>query len=84
MTLWEFQTCRSLEFFREKDPIISRHWLLDVANAFHTSNCHDRENVRLASYIVKDRARDWWGEVGRAIGDEVVDSMTWDDFVTRF
>ena len=40
--------------------------------------------VRLASSILKDRARDWWEEVGRSVGDVAVNSMTWDDFVTRF
>ena len=40
--------------------------------------------VILASYLVKDRACDWWEEVGHILGDQVVDTMTWEDFVTRF
>lgn len=55
---------------------------MDVANAFLTSHCPEGDNVRLASCLLKDR--DWWEEVGHAVGDDVIDGMTWDDFSTKF
>lgn len=33
--------------------------------------------------ILRDRARDLWEEVGRALGDKVVMTMTWTDFLMR-
>ena len=72
------------KYFGEKDLITSRIWLADVANTFCTSSCPKGANVRLASCLVKDRARDSWEEVGRSLIDEAVDSITWDDFVNRF
>mgnify|MGYP001606740754 CR=1 FL=1 len=33
---------------------------------------------------MKDRERDWWEEVGHDIGDEPIDTITRDDFTTRF
>ena len=57
-TFCEFQACGALKFFGEKDPIASRHWLVDVVNAFRTNSCLDGAKVKLASYLRKDRARD--------------------------
>ena len=51
---------------------------------FRTSFCPEEANFRHASCILKDRARDWWEEVGSELGDDVVDAMSWDDFSTRF
>ena len=84
LTFREFRACVALEYFGEKDLIASIRWLVDVANAFCISSCPNGTKVRLSSCVLKDRARDWWEEVGRSVGDEAVDLMTWDDFVTRF
>ena len=66
-------------------PHSSTRWLADVANAFRMSRCPKGDKVRLASSLLKDRARDWWEEVGHAIGDDAtLDAMTWADFTTRF
>ena len=61
-----------------------RHCLADVANEFRTSSYPDGEKVRLASFLLKDGAQDWWDEFGRSVGDTGVGSMAWDDFVSRF
>lgn len=39
---------------------------------------------RLPCCLLKDRACDWWEEVGHALGSKVVEEMTWEDFVTKF
>ena len=61
-SLWEFKACRAPEFFEVRDPIISRSWVVDIENAQHTSSCPDAEKVGFASCMLRDRARDWWGE----------------------
>ena len=49
------------------------------------SRCPEGDKVRLAPCLLKDRARDWWEEVRRAIGDDaVLDAMNWSDFTVRF
>ena len=63
---------------------MSRRWLADVANAFRTSSFPPEDKVGLASYLLKDRTRALWAEVGHAVNDDVVDVMSWDDFSTRF
>ena len=84
----EFQgvsACGAPNYHGSRDPIASSRWLEDVANAFRTSRCPEGDKVRLASYLLKERAHDWWEEVGCAIRDDVaIDSMTWSGFSTRF
>ena len=45
LTFREFGLCGAPNYYGEKDPIVSRRWLADVANAFHTSGFPEEENV---------------------------------------
>ena len=63
---------------------MSRRWLVNVRNAFQFSRFLEEAKVQLASCLLKDRAREWWGEVRHALGGEAIESMTWENFVTRF
>ena len=77
LTFTEFRACRAPGYHGAQDPIASTRWLADVANAFRTSRCLEGDKVRLASCLQKGRARDWWEEVERSIGDDtVLDAMT--------
>ena len=69
LTFREFRACRAPDYHGAKDPIERRRWLVDVVNAFRTSSCPDGVKARLASFLLKDRARDWWEEVGHIVGD---------------
>ena len=84
LTFHEFRTSGALKFFGKKEPITSRRWLADVAYAFHISSYPDGAKVRLASYLLKNRAQDYWEEVGHALGGELIESMSWEDFVMIF
>ena len=55
-----------------------------MVNAFWTSFCPRGSKARFASYLLKDRAYDWWEEVDHALGGESIIMMTWDDFVIIF
>ena len=33
---------------------------------------------------MRDRAGDWWEEIGYTLGALTIEAMTWSDFVTRF
>ena len=59
MTLREFKTCGAPDYYGARDPIVSTRWLADFANAFRTSRCPEGDKVRFASYLLKDRERDW-------------------------
>ena len=55
-----------------------------MANDFRTSSCPEEAKVGVASYLLKERAYDWWEEVCHALGGEYILTMTCDDFVMRF
>ena len=84
LTFMEFRTCGAPDYHGARDPIASTRWLADVANAFRTSRCPEGDKVRLPSCPLKDTAHDWWEEVGHAVGDAALDTMTWSDFSARF
>ena len=79
MTFRELWACGAPDYHGKKDPIASRRWLAEVANAFRTSRCPKGDKVVLESYLLKDKARDWWEKVGQAVCDDDVNGMTWDD-----
>ena len=58
LTFREFRACGAPDYHGARDPIASTRWLADVANAFRTSRCPEGDKVRLASCLLKDRARD--------------------------
>lgn len=37
--------------------------------------------TRFVACLLRDEARDWWEEVGRALGVEVIEAMTWSDII---
>ena len=69
LTFREFWEYEAPYYHGAKDLILSRMWLADVANAFLTNSFPKGAKARLASYLQKDRARDWWEEVGCTVGD---------------
>ena len=58
LTFCEFRECGAPEFLGKKDLIVSRCWLVDVTNIFHSSYFPEGEKVRLTSCLLKDRAQD--------------------------
>lgn len=59
LTFREFRACGAPKYHGARDPIASSKWLVDIANAFHTSRCPKGDKVRLASCLLKDIVRDW-------------------------
>ena len=80
-SFWEFKACGAPKFFKFRDPIVSRPWVADIDNSQHTSSCPDAAKVGFSSCMLRDRARDWWGEVTSQVGAAGVAEMTWAEFV---
>ena len=55
-----------------------------MENAQLMSFFPEGEKVGFSSFLLRDRARNWWDEIGRAMGTEAVAFMSWEEFVTRF
>lgn len=58
LTFSEFRVYGAPDYHGARDPIASNRWLEDVANAFRTNRCPERDKVRLAFCLLKDRAHD--------------------------
>ena len=80
----EFKACGAPEFSGVRDPIVSRRWVADIENAQRTSSCPEEAKVGFASCMLRDRARDWWGEITSQVGAAGVADMSWAEFVRRF
>ena len=52
----EFRACGAPDYHEAKGPIASSRWLADVTNVFRTSRCPEWDKVRLASFLLKERA----------------------------
>lgn len=73
LSLCKFFAYGAPKFFREKKPIYSKRCLADMVNTFWTRFCPEGLKVIFASYILKDRARDWWEEVDFTLGGEAIE-----------
>ena len=55
-----------------------------MEDAQRTSSFPKVEKVQFDLCMLRDRARDWWGEVTSQVGAAGVAEMTWVEFVRRF
>ena len=76
LTFRELRACGAPDYHGEKDPIGSKRWLTDVANAFRTSRCPKGGKVILESCLLKDKARDWCEKGCLAVCDDDVNGLT--------
>lgn len=53
-----------------------------MESVYLTSVCPDREKFRIAASLLHDGAQNWSSRVVHALGTEVIETMTWVDFVT--
>lgn len=80
----EIKACRATQFFEKKDPITRRWWILDIDNDQQTCFFPKGLKVGFMSCLLRDRARNWWGEISHTLRVEAVRAMTQTNFVTRF
>ena len=57
LTFRDFKACGAPYYHGARVPIASGRWLDDVSNAFRSIQCPEGDKVRLASCLLKDRAR---------------------------
>ena len=80
----DLRGCGALDFYRVKDPIMARRWIIDIETAHVTSFFPKGSKVRFVVVCLRELARDWWEEVGDTLGAPATVAMTWSNFVTIF
>ena len=58
------------------DPEAAWLWLDKVNKVYGVMGCMDKQRVLFSSFLMEDRAKDWWDAVER----RYLDSITWDQF----
>lgn len=84
LTFKDFHVCKDPEFFEKKDPVASMYWIVDIECAFQTNFSPEGSKTKFATCLLRDGARDYWDEVGHALGVEAIEAMTWEKFFTIF
>ncbi|CAI9264123.1 unnamed protein product [Lactuca saligna] len=80
----ELDTCGAPCFFEGKDHIINMRCIIDMESTFCVNFYPEEANVRFATCILCDRARESWCEVVQNLELGEVESMTYEYFVTKF
>ena len=58
------------------DPEVAWLWLDQVNKVYGVMGCTDEQRVLFSSFLMEDRAKDWWDAVERRYSD----GITWDQF----
>ena len=70
-------------FRGKKDPTEAEDWLTELRIIFDYLGCTDAERVSMSAYMLKGRARDWWGTT-QGILMSRQDVIGWEEFQTAF
>ena len=62
------------------DPEAAWLWLDRVNNVYGVMGCTDEQRVLFFSFLMEDRAKDWWDSVER----RYLDGISWDQFQQEF
>ena len=62
------------------DPETAWLWLDRVNKVYGVMGCTDEQRVLFSSFLMEDRAKDWWDAVERRYPD----GITWDQFQQEF
>ena len=62
------------------DPEVAWLWLDQVNKVYGVMGCTDEQRVLFSSFLMEDRAKDWWDAVERRYPD----GITWDQFQQEF
>ena len=76
--------CKPLVFEGASDPIKSLEWLKGIEKVFRVSKCVVRDKVNYATALLTGNAMMWWDSMTNAFGQELVDSLNWEQFKIKF
>ena len=62
------------------DPEAAWLWLDRVNKVYEVIGCTDEQRVLFSSFLMEDRAKDWWDSVERRYPD----GISWDQFQQEF
>ncbi|XP_022007968.1 uncharacterized protein LOC110907274 [Helianthus annuus] len=83
-TYKEFMACNPLPYKGEIDPITCRRWISSTEAVFVRSRCEVEDQVMFATGPLQLQAKDWWDAYSKELGDDKVQTLTWQEFKEPF
>jgi hypothetical protein len=80
----DFVGCKPTEYKGEIDPIECQRWISDMESVFVRSHCDPEDEVVFATGQLRGRAKDWWDNHKKELGEERVGRLTWAEFKIPF
>ncbi|XP_024964430.1 uncharacterized protein LOC112504724 [Cynara cardunculus var. scolymus] len=75
--------CKPPTFSGERDPMKVMCWIKEMESVFNTIRCPETDKVRFAISVLKSNALFWW-EVESSTRTDVLQTLSWVEFVDRF
>ncbi|XP_035834051.1 uncharacterized protein LOC118482606 [Helianthus annuus] len=83
-TYKDFMACKPTTFNGEIDPIECQRWIANMEGVFIRSHCDKEDQVMFATGQLMRRAKDWWDSCSKEIGENRVQTLTWQEFKQPF
>ena len=78
-----FLACKPPTFSGERDLVKAMCWIKEMESVFNTIRCPETDKVRFAVSVLKSNALFWW-EVESSARIDVLQTLSWVEFVERF
>nr|GEU79196.1 hypothetical protein [Tanacetum cinerariifolium] len=76
----EFLACNPKEYYGKGGVVVLTRWIEKMKNVQEMSGCIVDQNVKYNVGSIVGKALTWWNSQIRTLSQEVVVSMSWDDF----
>ncbi|XP_021975263.1 uncharacterized protein LOC110870386 [Helianthus annuus] len=80
----DFMACNPATYDGKIDPIACQRWISNMEAVFIRSRCDREDQVMFATGQLTLQAKDWWDAHSKEIGEERLQTMTWQEFKDPF
>ncbi|KAI3808709.1 hypothetical protein L1987_24667 [Smallanthus sonchifolius] len=79
-TFKDFSAGKTLDFYGSEGAVGIVRWIEKMESVIKISNCLDNQKVKYAACSLQGEALTWWNSQLDALGEQVTDTLTWDEF----
>ncbi|MFS8025300.1 putative retrotransposon gag domain-containing protein [Helianthus anomalus] len=83
-TYKDFMACHPATYDGKIDPIACQRWVSNIEAVFIRSWCDKEDQVMFATGQLTLQAKDWWDAHSKEIGEDRLQTMTWQEFKEPF
>ncbi|XP_021999691.1 uncharacterized protein LOC110897162 [Helianthus annuus] len=83
-TYKDFMACKPTTYDGKIDPVMCQRWILSMEAVFKRSRCDEEDRVMFATGQLTFQAKDWWDAYSKEIGEDKLQTMTWQEFKEPF